>query len=213
LTPIVQNQLVVYRSRFEVDLNRPREKAIYLTPEDAWDFNVWKEPPSGGLIARSLQNYDTFYSHVHQICTRMEKTYGRFVVLDLHSYNHRRLGAEASPANPDENPEVNIGTGTMNRQKWAGVVDRFIHDLRGFDYFGRSLDVRENVKFRGGQLVRYIHEQFPGSGCALAIEFKKFFMDEWTGTVDDGQLDTLRQALRSTVPGLMEELNTFGSNA
>jgi N-formylglutamate deformylase len=213
LTTIAQNQLVVYRSRFEVDLNRPREKAVYLVPEDAWGFDVWKEPPTDGLVTRSLQEYDGFYSHVHQICTRMEKTFGRFVVLDLHSYNHRRQGADAPPADPDENPEVNIGTGTMNREKWANLVDRFIHDLQAFDYFGRSLDVRENVKFRGGQFVRYIHETFPESGCAIAVEFKKYFMDEWTGMVDHEQLNAMKEALRSTLPGIMAELNTFGSKA
>ena len=209
LTTIARNQLVVYRSRFEVDLNRPREKAVYLVPEDAWGLNVWKEQPTDEIVTRSLSQYDYFYSHVHQICTRMEKTFGHFVVLDLHSYNHRRQGAEAPPADSDENPEVNIGTGTMNREKWAGLVDRFIYDLLAFDYFGRSLDVRENVKFRGGQLVRYIHEKFPESGCALAVEFKKFFMNEWTGTVDRSQLKAMRQALRSTLSGMMKELNTL----
>ena len=66
--------------------------------------------------------------------------------------------------------------------------------------------MRENVKFRGGNLARYIHETFPESGCVLSIEFKKFFMDEWTGTVDDKQLVTLRAALQSTLPGIMREL-------
>ena len=32
----------VLRSRFEVDLNRPRHLAIYLKPEDAWGLKVWK---------------------------------------------------------------------------------------------------------------------------------------------------------------------------
>ena len=95
LTTIAQNQLVVYRSRFEVNLNRPREKAVYLLLEDAWGLDVWKKPPTVGLVTRSLQEYDRFYAHVHQICTRMQKAFGRFVMLDLHSYNHRRQGPGA----------------------------------------------------------------------------------------------------------------------
>ena len=94
----------------------------------------------------------------------------------------------------------------MDRARWEGLVDRFIEDLRGFDYFGRHLDVRENVKFRGGQLSRYVHEHFPNSGCALAIEVKKFFMDEWSGTVDGGKLHEIRSALRGTIPSLLDEL-------
>jgi len=33
---VAKNRIVIDRSRFEVDLNRPRDKAIYVDPEDAW---------------------------------------------------------------------------------------------------------------------------------------------------------------------------------
>ncbi len=204
---IVPNRIVVDRSRFEVDLNRPRHKAVYLKPEDAWGLAVWKKPPPGELIARSLVQYDAFYRRLQEVGSRMASEHGRFVVLDLHSYNHRRNGPQAPPADPEGNPEINVGTGTMNRDAWADLVDRFIEDLRSFDYFGRHLDVRENVKFLGGQLPRTVHENFPDSGCALAVEVKKFFMDEWAGTVDVKQLEGIREALRATIPGIMEELN------
>jgi hypothetical protein len=205
-TTIVTDRVTVYRSRFEVDLNRPRDKAVYLDPEDAWGLEVWRTRPSRGLVARSLARYDGFYSQFHRLCSRMEAQHRRFAVLDLHSYNHRREGPQGRPADPEKNPEINIGTGSMDRARWGGLVDRFIDDLRRFDYFGRHLDVRENVKFRGGQLSRYVHEHFPDSGCALAIEVKKFFMDEWSGTVDDGQLREIRRALKETIPGLLDGL-------
>jgi hypothetical protein len=136
----------------------------------------------------------------------MEEKYGHFAVLDLHSYNHRRKGPHGEPADPERNPEINIGTGTMNREQWASLVDRFIDDLRAFDFLGRHLDVRENVKFCGGQLPRFVHEHFPNSGCALAVEVKKFFMDEWSGTVEGMQLKKIREALRGTIPGILDEL-------
>ena len=53
---------------------------------------------------------------------------------------------------------------------------------------GRPLDVRENVRFKGRQLAAFVHERFPTTGCALAIEVKKTFMDEWTGVVDEEHL-------------------------
>ncbi|MCD4831428.1 MAG: N-formylglutamate amidohydrolase [Anaerohalosphaeraceae bacterium] len=34
-TSIVPSRIIAKRSRFEVDLNRTREKAVYLSPEDA----------------------------------------------------------------------------------------------------------------------------------------------------------------------------------
>jgi hypothetical protein len=33
--------IVAKRSRFEVDLNRPKEKAVYLKPEEAWGLRVF----------------------------------------------------------------------------------------------------------------------------------------------------------------------------
>ncbi len=61
------------------------------------------------------------------------------------------------------------------------MIDRFISDLSGFDFPGGRLDVRENVKFRGGNCGAWAHATFPDSACVLSIEVKKFFMDEWTG--------------------------------
>jgi N-formylglutamate deformylase len=210
-TDVAPIRIVGTNSRFELDLNRPREKAVYRVPEDAWGLDVWQDgPPSEALVVRSLANYDAFYSDVYQLLQEIEKEQGLFVVLDLHTYNHRRNGPDAAPASPEGNPEVNIGTGTISdRTRWAPLIERFMTDLRAFGFLGRSLDVRENVKFQGGQFGRWIHESFPQSGCALSIEFKKFFMDEWTGEPDPLQVEAIRQALHSTVPGLLESLATI----
>ena len=205
-TTIGNTRIIGLRSRFEVDLNRPREKAVYIKPEDAWGLNVYHVEPPSDVVCRSLAEYDAFYEEVHRIFSEIEAQFGFFVVFDLHTYNHMRGGPDKPPADPDQNPEVNIGTGTMDRAKWAPLVDRFISDLRNYDYNNRKLDVRENVKFKGGQLSRWTHQSFPDSGCSLSIEFKKFFMDEWTGSPDVQQLEQIRLALQSTVAGVQEEL-------
>jgi hypothetical protein len=127
-------------------------------------------------------------------------------VFDLHTYNHRRSGADGPPADAEANPQVNIGTGTMNRERWAPVVDTFIDTLRCYDFPGGKLDVRENVKFYGGAWPRWIHDTFPETGVAIAIEFKKFFMDEWTGVPDNDSVVAIGAALRSTVPAVLAAL-------
>ncbi len=203
---IVPTQIVGLRSRFEVDLNRPREQAVYRTPEDAWGLKVWKSDPPDDVVNRSLAEYDAFYAAVQEIMTNLQQRYGRFFVFDLHTYNHRRNGPHDEPADAAENPQVNIGTGAMDRERWAPIVDRFIADLQAYDFPGGRLDVRENVKFRGGHFSQWIHETFPQSGCALAIEFKKFFMNEWTGEPDSRLVRAIGDALRSTVRGVLEEL-------
>ncbi len=210
-TTIADTRIIGLRSRFEVDLNRPREKAVYLRPEDAWGLKVWKSELPRAIFMRSLEEYDAFYTETHRILTDLEQQFNRLVVFDLHSYNYRREGADERPADPQSNPEVNIGTGTMDRVRWAPLIDRFIADLRAYSYRSRRLDVRENIKFKGGQFSGWIHKSFPESICSLAIEFKKFFMDEWTGKPDLTQLEEIRLALQSTVPGVLEELKKLGA--
>ena len=99
-----------------------------------------------------------------------------------------------------------MGTGSLDHNRWGGIVKRFMHDLENYDLLGRHLDVRENVKFRGGHFSQWTHQNFPDSVCVLAIEVKKFFMDEWTGVRDERIFGAIHKALASTVPGVMEEL-------
>ena len=207
---IVPTRIIGGRSRFEVDLNRPREKAVYRRPEDAWGLEVWRSPPPQDLVDRSLAQYDAFYDDVHRALETVRAAHGAFVVFDLHTYNHRRDGADRPPADPSANPAVNIGTGTMDRVRWGPLVDRFMRDLGQVEVQGRRLDVRENVKFQGGQFSRWIHETFPGAGCSMAVEFKKFFMDEWAGEVEAQAHEQIRSALGSTIPGVLQELQTIG---
>lgn len=203
---IAKTQIVGMRSRFEVDLNRPREKAVYETPADAWGLEVWAEPPDPRMIQASLKEYDEFYADVHDLLTEMVKDHGRVVVYDLHTYNHLRAGVDSPAADPLANPEVNIGTRTMDRNYWGPLVDRFIHDLRTYDFHGRHLDVRENVKFFGGYFGKWIHANFPEQVCAIAIEFKKFFMNEWDGEADAYEVECIYKALKSTLPGVRATL-------
>ena len=206
---ISDNYILPERSRFEVDLNRDREEAVYLTEASAWGLRLWETPPTREMITRSLEEYDAFYDEMARVFDQMRERHGHFVIFDLHAYNFRR-GGPSTRAEPEEsNPEVNIGTGTMDRQYWGRLVDRFIDDLRRFDFLGRHLDVRENVKFLGRHFARWTHENYPESACLLAIEFKKFYMDEWTGKGDPIQVQAIRQALASTLPGIKESLQSL----
>ncbi len=61
-TAMAPTRVVGTRSRFELDLNRPRESAVYRTPADAWGLEVWKNGIPEAVVARSLEEYDGFYS-------------------------------------------------------------------------------------------------------------------------------------------------------
>ena len=206
IAQIAPTQVVGLRSRFEVDLNRPRAQAVYRRPEDAWGLEVWKHELPAEVVDRSLGAYDAFYKMTEELLREVHARYGRFVVFDLHSYTHRRDGREAAPADPAGNPQVNLGTESVDRAAWGPLVDRFREELAAFPFPGGTLDVRENIKFRGGNFSRWINRTFAGEGVSLAIEFKKFFMDEWSGVPDQTQIDSICEALASTVPGILEEL-------
>lgn len=199
LASVVPTRVIVGRSRFEVDLNRPRDQAIYRRPEDAWGLSVWKTEPSPETVISSLEIHDMFYAHMEFVLGQLVARHGQVVVFDLHSYNHRRSGPDGPPDSPIDNPEINLGTGTMNRVRWAWLLDEVLDSLSSYSYFGRRLDVRENIKFRGGGFAAWCHQTFPESVCVLSIEFKKFFMDEWTGEVDRQQLRQLRLFVESTM--------------
>ena len=205
LTDVAPTRIVGLRSRFEIDLNRPPERALYRTPDDAGGLEVWKDGVPEHVAERSTALYDAFYQAVADLLDAKVREYGSVVVYDLHSYNHRREGAGGPIADPEANPEVNIGTGTLDRARWGDLVDGFMENLRGGAAVAglADLDVRENVKFQGGHFSRWIHDRYGSDACVLAVEFKKTFMDEWTGTLDETHFDQLHRALQSTVPGTL----------
>ena len=195
-------RIEVLRSRFEIDLNRPRFRAVYQGPDDAWGLPLYNDDLPDRIDRVSRAVHDAFYAQAHAILSQVAQVYGRFVVLDLHSYNHRRGGAEAPAAPVAENPEVNLGTGRLDRRLWAPVVEEFSAVMNGGGF-----DCRENVRFRGGHFARWVVETFPGTGAALAIEFKKTYMDEWSGEADDAAIERIRATLEATVPALTSALD------
>lgn len=197
---VVPTHLIARHSRFEVDLNRPRDRAVYARPEDAWGLTVWNAPLGPDVIARSLAVYDDFYALLSRTITAKIARHGRVAILDVHSYNHCR--ENRTPADPAQNPEVNVGTGTVDHARWGSLVSRFMTDLGACD-----LDVRENVKFKGGEMSTWIHRTFPANAVCLAIELKKTFMDEWSGVANDAHIARLARAIATTLPGLVEELS------
>lgn len=203
----VPNRVVFHRSRFEIDLNRDAPGAVYVRPEQAWGLNVWGSAPGEALVRRSLDIHNAYYAMLQQMLGGIAAEFGQFVLLDIHSYNHRRSGPDADPTPETEAPQINIGTFSMDRKRWAHIVDPFMESLRGHSFRGRPMDVRENVAFQGrGEQTRFVHANFPDSGCAIAIEFKKFFMDEWTGEPDREALEAMRAMIAASLPVLLDSL-------
>jgi hypothetical protein len=195
----VPTHVIVHRSRFEFDLNRGADGAVYETPDQAWGLDVWSSRPEKGLVGRSLDLHAAYYRMLGALLDGMAERHPRFVLIDVHSYNHRRDGPDGAPTDPAKAPDINIGTFSMPRDEWAFLLDPLMEAMAGFDFNGRRLDVRENIAFQGkGEQTRFVHERYPGTGCAIALEFKKFFMDEWSGEPDPRELDAMRRFIAFT---------------
>jgi hypothetical protein len=205
-TTVGDSAIRVFRSRFEFDLNRTREEAVALDPTATWGHEVWRELPPDDVTGRSLTLYDRFYEELSEVMDELVGNWHSVLVLDIHSYNHRRGGPSKPPESIVHNPEINIGTGTMERDRWASLVEGFIDALRRQDFRGRPLDVRENVKFMGRRFPEWLHQNYPASVCVLSVELKKIFMDEWNGSASVSALEQLRVALRNAVNATRQEL-------
>lgn len=206
-TSISENILVVELSRFQVDLNRPLERSVYQTPDLAWGLRVWKDPPGTETLSLLHGFYRDFYCKLKLYMDHMLQDFKRILVLDIHSYNHRRAGPGKKPDDPGQNPDINIGTGTMLTDKWKGLCSRFLMDLQKYTENFFCLDIRENIKFEGGYFPAWIHQNYKESACVLSVEFKKIFMDEWTGRTDPSKIKFLKNMLQSALPGAIKELN------
>jgi N-formylglutamate deformylase len=205
---LIPARVVVHRSRFEVDLNRKRDESVYRTAQEAWGLDLLRNSPlDESLVTGSLEVYDAFYAELGRRLDAVAER-GPFVMLDIHSYNHRRGGADAAAALAEENPEVNVGTGSLDRARFGSVVDAFMTSLEAAGTSSGPLDVRENIRFRGRQLAAWTHARYPDRAVVLALEFKKTFMDEWTGEVDRARVDELARALGRTLPALEASLRS-----
>ena len=202
-----KSYIIAKVSRFEVDLNRPRDKAVYLEPRDAWGLELWKKELSIKDINHSLKEYDLFYERLKKILDKHIKSYKQIVVLDIHSYNHRRRGKKAPFDDTVENPEINVGTETiLDRDRWQNIIDICKDSLSNYEVMDRYLDVRENVKFKGGYMAKWINSHYPDSVCCISLEFKKIFMNEWNGKCNEIFITQLNAMLKYTIKKIDEKL-------
>lgn len=202
---ISDSRIIVHHSRFEADVNRPREKAVYQKPEDAWGLEVWKTKLPPEILERSLMVYDDFYKEAKTYFDDLVSLHKKIIVYDIHSYNYRREGPEIQ-SDPNENPEINIGTQNMDQKLWQPVVKILLGCFRTFNYEGRKLDVRENIKFKGGYFGKWLFGHYGEAICPISIEVKKIFMDEHTGKGFEKSINLISNMFHSSIKPVLKVL-------
>ncbi|MDR2282760.1 MAG: N-formylglutamate amidohydrolase [Sphingobacterium sp.] len=196
------NQFVVGTSRFQLDVNRPVEQSVYLHPEQAWGLEVWKANFPQTFIEQLYKKHQYIYRLIEQHIQSSIQKNGFFVVLDIHSYNANRDSPTAT-VDEEANPQINLGT-HYNDPKWRELTDTFIHAIASQTLYGLPIDIRENVRFKGGYLTQFLNTRFGDKGCVFSIEFRKDFMNEWTGEPEVKRIAACKQLLINTVQSLKE---------
>ncbi|QOW19690.1 N-formylglutamate amidohydrolase [Lysobacter ciconiae] len=206
LTSVGDVRIRVDTSRFQVDLNRPRDKAVSKDPADTWGLQVWHAPLPEHEMQRSLAGHDDFYATVTELIDRMLERWDALLLIDIHSYNHRRDGADAPPAPQAGNPDIELGVTTLDPDRWGHVAERFADVLRRYLIAGREPDVRENVRFpTGGHFPEWVYATWGERVCTISPEYKKHYMDEWTGLADIAVLEQCRRGLAKAVAAVRPE--------
>jgi hypothetical protein len=182
-------------SRAEYDLNRPADKAVPLTAEQFWGVQVYRAAPADAMLRRSLEKYEAFYRFTGSCIRVLLERFGFCIVYDVHSYNISRQ-VDKGIGNP---PLFNLGTALLDRSRWGGRIDAWLHELGRIEVPGIRTTVEENGVFSGaGELCRRLTGWDPHI-LVLPTEIAKVYMDERTGNIHDTRIDALGRGLRRAI--------------
>lgn len=191
------NQFIVGSSRFQLDLNRTINDSVYLRPEQAWGLNVWKLDLPEDIVTELYLDHENIYKEIEELIQATIDRFGFFVILDIHSYNAKRVGPEEA-VDTIKNPQINLGTAYIS-EKWKPLIQELVEYIRKENLYGEPIDIQENIKFKGGYLSQLINKKFAEHGCVISFEFRKDFMDEWTGTPDLHKIVACKQLLMNSI--------------
>ncbi|CAM1346926.1 N-formylglutamate amidohydrolase [Tenacibaculum crassostreae] len=155
-------------SRFEYDLNRTPETAIYT---DAWGKQLWHQSLSEEMKAKSLEKHANFYKVVHALISKIEEKFSTCIVYDMHSYNWQRWDREV--------PTWNLGTANVDNNRFGNEIESWRSILEKMPMpNGIKSTSKINDTFQGnGYFLKFITQNFNNT-LVLATEIAKVYCDE-----------------------------------
>ncbi|MCR9249416.1 MAG: flavohemoglobin expression-modulating QEGLA motif protein [bacterium] len=180
--------IIAHDSRFEYDLNRNPEAAIY---EEAWGQKVWKSKLSPKERHSSLKKHSNFYKVVKTLVGKLNEKFNGCIVYDIHSYNYKRWDREV--------PLFNVGTENIDIERYRPYVDHWIQELGSISIPNVENQVGENDVFYGrGYNLEFITKNFDNT-LVLATEIKKVYCNEDTGEEFPEIISYLKQAFKEVI--------------
>ena len=187
-------------SRFEYDLNRDPENAVFKT---AWGKQLWKNPLPNAEKVKSLHKHTNFYKVVHALISKLEEKFGTCIVYDMHSYNWQRWDREV--------PTWNLGTSNIDNDRFGAQVESWREVLASIKLpHGIKQTARINDTFQGnGYFLKFITNNFKNT-LVLATEIAKVYCDEYKQINYPEVVAAVEQQLQSLLPKHAEQFyNTF----
>ena len=183
-------------SRFEYDLNRIPEEAVFDT---AWGKQLWKKPLTKEEKEKSLTKHTAFFKVTHALIKKIEDKFGVAIVYDMHSYNWQRWDREV--------PTWNLGTSNIDN-------DRFGEDIESWRQSLSEIKLPNNIKssaainntfFGNGYFLKYITKNFKNT-LVLATEIAKVYCDELNQMIYPEVLEAVEEQLKGR---MIEHANNF----
>ncbi|MGS2726119.1 N-formylglutamate amidohydrolase [Psychroserpens sp. BH13MA-6] len=182
-------------SRFEYDLNRDPENAVFDT---AWGKQLWHKPLSEAMITKSLEKHHNFYKVVHALMAKLEAKFGVVVVYDMHSYNWRRWDRPV--------PTWNLGTSNIDNDRFGAIVESWRQSLSEMSLPHHIEPTSKiNDTFQGnGYFLKYITKNFQNV-LVLATEIAKVYCDEYNYIIYPEVVASVEKQLLSKIPEHAQE--------
>ncbi len=173
-------------SRFEYDLNRAPDDAIY---EDAWGKKLWKSSLSLDEKERSLTKHREFYYVVEALVAKMEEKFGAAIVFDMHSYNWKRWDRPV--------PVVNLGTVNIDGERFSAFAKAWRDSLSSIELPNDiAATAAINDTFQGnGYFLKFITAHFDHT-LVLATEFSKIYCDELENVIYPEVVHAIEEQLK-----------------
>lgn len=183
-------------SRFEYDLNRTPEEAVFDT---AWGKQLWKEPLSEDQKQLSLKKHTTFFNVTHALIDKIENKFGCAIVYDMHSYNWQRWDREV--------PTWNLGTTNIDNDRFGDEIESWRQSLSEIQLpngIKSTADIN-NTFFGNGYFLKYITKNFKNT-LVLATEIAKVYCDELNQVIYPEVVAAVEEQLKER---MIEHANKF----
>jgi len=177
-------------SRFEYDLNRAPEDAVFVT---AWGKQLWKTPLPEAQKQKSLAKHEAFYKVVHTLVKTIETKHKVAIVYDMHSYNWQRWNREV--------PTWNLGTSNVDNERFGPDIEAWRQSLSEMQLPNdiKSTALINDTFFGNGYFLKYITSSFKNT-LVLATEIAKVYCNEYEQVNFPEVVKSVEKQLRERLP-------------